>query len=92
MAGSEAPQEGGYQRISGRTTSCGGLRTKRGRACYKLRQTNVEPVIGQIKEGRQLRQVLHRGREKVRALWRFDVAVHNLLKLYRAGAVFGYGA
>ena len=68
------------------------LRTRRGRACYKLRQTNVEPVIGQIKEGRQLRQVLHRGREKVRALWRFDVAVHNLLKLYRAGAVFGYGA
>lgn len=64
------------------------LRTKRGRACYVLRQTNAEPVFGQIKEGRQLRQVLHRGLRKVRALWRFDVAVHNLLKMYRARVRF----
>jgi transposase/Sec-independent protein translocase protein TatA len=68
------------------------LRTKRGRERYKLRQVSVEPVIGQIKEGRGLRQVLHRGVEKARALWRFDAAAHNVLKMYRAGVQFGVEA
>ncbi|MBC7325850.1 MAG: transposase [Moorella sp. (in: Bacteria)] len=61
------------------------LKTKRGRARYKLRQTTVEPVFGQIKQGRGLRQFLLRGLEKVRSSWRFDCAVHNLIKLFRAG-------
>ena len=34
------------------------LRTKRGRARYKLRQTSVEPVFGFIKQGLGLRQFL----------------------------------
>lgn len=63
------------------------LRTKRGRERYKLRQTSVEPAFGQIKAGRDLRQVLHRGIERVRAFWRLDVAVHNLLKIYRSGGL-----
>ena len=61
------------------------LKTKRGRAHYKLRQTTVEPVFGQIKQGRGLGQFLPRGLEKVRSSWRFDCAVHNLIKLFRAG-------
>jgi transposase len=61
------------------------LKTKRGRARYKLRQTTVEPVFGQIKQGRGLGQFLLRGLEKVRSSWRFDCAVHNLIKLFRAG-------
>jgi len=65
------------------------LQTKRGRERYRQRQMSVEPVIGQIKEGRGLRQFLHRGVAKVRAMWRFDVAVHNLMKMYRVGASFG---
>jgi hypothetical protein len=52
---------------------------------YREREQSVEPVFGQIKEGRGLRQFLLRGLEKVRALWRLECAVHNLLKLYRAG-------
>lgn len=63
------------------------LRTKRGRKRYTLRQTSVEPAFGQIKEGRGLRQVLHRGIDRVRALWRFDVAVHNLMKIHRSGGL-----
>lgn len=60
------------------------LKTKHGRERYKLRQTSVEPVFGQIKEDRGLRQFLLRGLEKVRSSWRFDCAVHNLIKLFRA--------
>lgn len=59
--------------------------SKRGRETYKLRHTSVEPVIGQIKWARNLTQFTLRGLAKVRSLWRFDCAVHNLLKLYRAG-------
>lgn len=65
------------------------LSTKRGRKAYKLRQMSVEPVIGQIKEARGLRQFLHRGEDLVRDMWRFDCAVHNILKLFRARLRFG---
>ena len=63
------------------------LRTKRGRARYKLRQTSIEPVFGHIKEGLGLRQFSLRGKDKVRSMWKFTCAAHNLWKLYRAGAV-----
>lgn len=59
------------------------LSTKAGKAKYRLRQVTAEPVYGQIKSGRSLRQVLHRGLEKNRCLWNFDAAVHNLLKIFR---------
>lgn len=55
------------------------------RAIYKLRHMSVKPVFGQIKWARNLLQVLLRGLAKVRSLWSFDCAMHNLLKLYRAG-------
>ena len=41
------------------------LRTKHGRARYRLRQTSVEPVFGFIKEQLKLRQFLHRGLDTV---------------------------
>lgn len=53
---------------------------------YRRREQTVEPVFGQVKEGRGLRQFLLRGMERVRALWRLDCAAHNVLKLWRAGA------
>lgn len=59
--------------------------SKRGRETYKLRHMSVEPVIGQIKWARNLTQFTLRGLAKVRSLWRFDCAVHNLLKIFRAG-------
>lgn len=67
------------------------LITKHGRERYRLRQTSVEPVFGFIKEGLGLRQFVLRGIDKVRSMWRFTCAVHNLLKLYRAGVRFQPG-
>ena len=59
------------------------LMTKAGRAIYALRKTTVEPVFGQIKEGRGFRRFLLRGYEKVQSEWALVCATHNLLKLYR---------
>lgn len=59
------------------------LSTKLGKAKYRLRQVTAEPVYGQIKGARNLRQVLHRGLEKNRCLWLFEAAIHNILKLFR---------
>ncbi|WP_407937699.1 transposase [Neomoorella mulderi] len=58
------------------------LRTEEGRRWYKLRKTTIEPIFGQIKEGRGLRQFLLRGLNKVRSSWRFECAVHYLIKLF----------
>ena len=60
------------------------LKLPKNRERYRKREQSVEPVFGQIKEARGLRQFLLRGLEKVSALWQLECAVHNLLKLYRA--------
>ena len=44
---------------------------------------SVEPVFGQIKEGRGFRQFLLRGLEKVNREWSLICTGHNLLKLFR---------
>ena len=62
------------------------LRTKRGRRRYALRMETVEPVFGQIKQGRGFRQFLLRGLEKVDREWSLICTGHNLLKLFRFGA------
>ena len=62
------------------------LRTKRGREPYALRMETVEPVFGQIKQGRGFRQFLLRGLAKVNQEWLLICASHNLLKLFRYGA------
>lgn len=51
---------------------------------YRNREQSVEPVFGQIKEGRGLRQFLLRGIQNVRALWNLECAAHNVQKLWRA--------
>ena len=45
------------------------LQTKRGRQRYALRMETVEPVFGQIKQGRGFRQFLLRGLDKVNGEW-----------------------
>ena len=62
------------------------LRTKRGREHYALRMKTVEPVFGQIKQGRGFRQFLLRSLEKVNREWLLICTGHNLLKLFRFGA------
>ena len=61
------------------------LRTKRGRERYALRMETVEPVFGQIKQGRGFRQFLLRGLTKVNREWLLICVGHNLLKLFRFG-------
>jgi transposase len=63
------------------------LRTKNGRSVYARRKTIVEPVFGQIDTVQNGRQLLLRGKQAARAQWRFHCAVHNLLKLHRAGGL-----
>jgi len=63
------------------------LRTGKGRAVYRRRKTIVEPVFGQIDTVQNARRLLLRGQQTARAQWRFHCAVHNLLKLHRAGGL-----
>ena len=60
------------------------LSTKRGRAIYAERKKIVEPVFGQIKQGRGFRQFLLRGLQKVKGEWSLICTTHNLLKLWRS--------
>ncbi len=60
------------------------LRTKRGRAEYARRKAIIEPVFGQIKQGRGFRQFLMRGLRKMKAEWKLVCLTHNLLKLFRS--------
>ena len=70
------------KRLSARDRMRRKLRTKRGRQRYALR---MEPVFGQIKQGRGFRQFLLRSLEKVNREWLLICAGHNLLKLFRFG-------
>lgn len=63
------------------------LRTKQGREDYSKRKETVEPVFGQIKQGRGFRQFLLRGLKKVKGEWSLICTTHNLLKLWRAGGM-----
>lgn len=61
--------------------------TEQGRKKYGLRKETVEPVFGQIKECRGFRRFSMRGVEKCEGEWDLVCATHNLLKLFRYGAV-----
>jgi transposase len=63
------------------------LKTKKGRAVYSRRKAIVEPVFGQIDTVQNGRRLLLRGEAAARNQWRFTCAVHNLLKLHRAGGL-----
>ena len=54
------------------------------RSRYRLRKQIVEPVFGQIKQGRCFRQFLLRGKQNVSGEWSLLCTVHNLLKLAAA--------
>lgn len=60
------------------------LRTTRGRRLYAWRKAIVEPVFGQIKQGRGFRQFLLRGMKQVRGEWALICTTHNVLKLWTA--------
>jgi transposase len=60
------------------------LQTKAGRTVYAARKCVVEPVFGQIKQARGIRQFLLRGIRKVRGEWALVCLTHNILRLYAA--------
>jgi hypothetical protein len=59
------------------------LATETGRAAYAVRKITIEPVYGQIKHNRGVRQFMRRGRSAVQSEWRLITATLNLLKLHR---------
>jgi transposase len=63
------------------------LKTRKGRAVYARRKAIVEPVFGQMHTVQDGQRLLLRGKQAARAQWRFQCAVHNLLKLHRNGGL-----
>ena len=63
------------------------LAKKAGAALYARRKTIVEPVFGQMDTVQGARQLRLRGKPAARAQWRFQCAIHNLLKLHRNGGL-----
>lgn len=62
------------------------LRTKRGKALYKMRGQTIEPVFGQIKSGQQqFDRFSRRGKSACDSEWKLVCAVHNLRKLWKTG-------
>ncbi len=58
------------------------LRTKAGAKMYAQRKGIVEPIFGQIKQARGIRQFLLRGLKKVRGEWALVCLTHNILKMH----------
>jgi Transposase DDE domain len=60
------------------------LQSEDGKACYAKRKQTVEPVFGQIKDGRGARRFLRRGLRACEAEWKLLCGTHNLLKTVAA--------
>ena len=63
------------------------LKTKWGKAKYKLRSQTVEPVFGQIKAAMGIYGFMRRGIDAIRSEWKPICSRHNLMKLFRAFGV-----
>ena len=81
-----APQAAGAESPStAKERMAAKVRTPEGRALSSKRTVIVEPVFGQIKEGRGCRRFLLRGLPNIRGEWRLVCLGHNLLKIWRYG-------
>jgi transposase len=60
------------------------LRTKRGRRLYRKRAGSIDPVFGQQRQ-RGAGRFRRRGLRACNCEWRFEQAVHNLLKIRTSG-------
>jgi hypothetical protein len=56
------------------------LASESGHELYKRRKVTVEPVFAQNKFNRGFRRFQRGGRAAARSEWRFQAAVHNVLK------------
>ena len=59
------------------------VRTKFGRIMARVRASTVEPTFGHIKANRSLRQFYFRGHKMVDAMWKLELASHNIEKLIK---------
>jgi transposase len=60
-----------------RATMTAKLQSEDGKACYAKRKETVEPVFGQIKDGRGARRFLRRGLAACQAEWKLLCGTHN---------------
>ena len=67
------------------------LRTKRGSRLYRRRGASIEPVFGQARQ-RGAGRFRRRGLSACNCEWRFEHAVHNLLKIRTSGTWTAPGA
>jgi hypothetical protein len=58
------------------------LKTEQAAELYKQRKVIVEPVFGQIKQQRGIREFQLQWPKKTKAEWQLICLTHNLLKLY----------
>lgn len=63
------------------------LKTETGKKIYAKRKTIIEPIFGQVKDGRRIRTFLMRGIDAAKGEWNLICATHNLLKLFRRNAI-----
>jgi transposase len=82
--GAAAPEERARGAASRVAAMAAKLRAAGHQGPYRLRKQVVEPVFGQIKQGRGFRQFLRRGLAQVQGEWALICTVHNLLKLAAA--------
>jgi transposase len=81
---SDAPTAGGSTQAQLVKKAMGEkLKEGAGKSVYARRKGIVEPVFGQIEQGRGFRSFSQRGLAKVRKEWTFVCLTHNLLKLFR---------
>jgi transposase len=59
------------------------LKTERGREAYSKRGRTVEPVFGQLKDGRGFERFMRRGHKACDSEWSLMCTTHNLLKLFK---------
>jgi hypothetical protein len=83
----EEPQEAPEEPKTAKERMALNGRSEPGRALYARRKVIVEPVLGQIKEGRGFRRFSLRGLKKIRGEWCVVCLTHNLLKIWRYGCV-----
>ena len=50
---------------------------------YSKRGTTVEPVFGQLKDGRRFERLMLRGLKACESEWSLMCTTHNLMKLHR---------
>ena len=62
-------------------------KTEDGHGIYARRKAIVEPVFGQMDTTQDAKQLGLRGKPAARKQWKFQAAVHNLLKLHRNGGL-----